>query len=265
MSFGVLQDEPEWRDNCSGLLQLITFSLRCSPLLLPISRLLQKPQSGLISRVTDTVKSIVPSWLQKYFKNGDVSEEGGAVLGTEQNCLRPQPSPNGSEEGPPPLDGRDSPEPSTSNAGEALASIRFVKAWESSRFFFFLHASSLCQQPALIFCAEPTTSRASLNFHECVLSRPPLSRSHLAFPPLDVSSPNLGMASSLLSQPSTSTAPGPFSTGFSLVKEIKDNLSQHEDDNISTTSGFSSRASDKGTAACLLLAVARCCDIVGAD
>ncbi|XP_075873476.1 nuclear pore complex protein Nup153 isoform X2 [Nelusetta ayraudi] len=168
----------------------------------------KQPQSGLISRVTDTVKSIVPSWLQKYFKNGDVSEDGGAVLGTEQNCLRPQPSPNGSEEGPPPLDGRDSPEPSTSNA-------------------------------------EPTTSRASLNFHECVLSRPPLSRSHLAFPPLDVSSPNLGMASSLLSQPSTSTAPGPFSTGFSLVKEIKDNLSQHEDDNISTTSGFSSRASDK--------------------
>lgn len=94
-------------------------------------------------------------------------------------------------------------------------------------------------------CIEPTTSRASLNFQEYVLSRPPLSRSHLHFPPLDASSPTLG-TSSLFSQPSTSSAPGPFSTGFSLVKEIKDNLSQHEDDNISTTSGFSSRASDKG-------------------
>uniref|UniRef100_A0A3Q3X2J2 Nuclear pore complex protein Nup153 n=1 Tax=Mola mola TaxID=94237 RepID=A0A3Q3X2J2_MOLML len=167
-----------------------------------------KQQSGLISRVTDTVKSIVPSWLQKYFKNGDVPEGGGVVLGTEQNCQLPTPPPNGSKEGPPPLDGRDSPEPSTSNT-------------------------------------EPTTSRASLNFQEYVLSRPPLSRSHLHFPPPDASSPNLGTSSSLFSQPSTSSAPGPFSTGFSLVKEIKDNLSQHEDDNISTTSGFSSRASDK--------------------
>ncbi|XP_072227222.1 nuclear pore complex protein Nup153 isoform X2 [Leuresthes tenuis] len=166
-----------------------------------------KQQSGLISRVTDTVKSIVPSWLQKYFKNEDASDGGDAAQGTDQNCQAPPP-PNGSEEGPPPLDGRDSPEPSTSNT-------------------------------------EPSTSRASLNFQDYVLSRPPLSRSHLHFTPLDASSPALGASSSLFSQPSTSSAPGPFSTGFSLVKEIKDNLSQHEDDNISTTSGFSSRASDK--------------------
>uniref|UniRef100_A0A3P8SXH4 Nuclear pore complex protein Nup153 n=1 Tax=Amphiprion percula TaxID=161767 RepID=A0A3P8SXH4_AMPPE len=166
-----------------------------------------KQQSGLISRVTDTVKSIVPSWLQKYFKNEDAPEGGEAVQGPNRNC-QPPPPPNGSEEGPPPLDGRDSPEPSTSNT-------------------------------------EPSTSRASLNFQEYVLSRPPLSRSHLHFTPLDPSAPTLGASSSLFSQPSTSSAPGPFSTGFSLVKEIKDNLSQHEDDNISTTSGFSSRASDK--------------------
>uniref|UniRef100_A0A665TR17 Nuclear pore complex protein Nup153 n=1 Tax=Echeneis naucrates TaxID=173247 RepID=A0A665TR17_ECHNA len=160
-----------------------------------------KQQSGLISRVTDTVKSIVPSWLQKYFKNEDAPEGGGSVQGTDQNCRPPPPPSNGSEEGPPPLDGLDSPEPSTSNT-------------------------------------EPSTSRASLNFQEYGLSRPPLSRSHLHFPPIDASLPTLGV-------PSTSSAPGPFSTGFSLVKEIKDNLSQHEDDNISTTSGFSSRASDK--------------------
>ncbi|XP_047461119.1 nuclear pore complex protein Nup153 isoform X2 [Mugil cephalus] len=166
-----------------------------------------KQQSGLISRVTDTVKSIVPSWLQKYFKNGDAPEGGEPSQRTDQNCQTPPP-PNGSEEGPPPLDGRDSPEPSTSNT-------------------------------------EPSTSRASLNFQDYVLLRPPLSRSHLHFTPLDVSSPTLGTSSNLFSQPSTSSAPGPFSTGFSLVKEIKDNLSQHEDDNISTTSGFSSRASDK--------------------
>ncbi|KAM3857920.1 nuclear pore complex protein Nup153 [Diretmus argenteus] len=167
----------------------------------------KQQQPGLISRVTDTVKSIVPSWLQKYFHNEKVSEQGGIEQGTEQNS-QPAP-PNSNEEGTPPLDGRDSPEPSTSNT-------------------------------------EPSTSRASLNFQEYVLSRPPLNRStHLHFPLLDASSPVIGASSSLFSQPSTSSAPGPFSTGFSLVKEIKDNLSQHEDDNISTTSGFSSRASDK--------------------
>ncbi|KAK9526842.1 hypothetical protein VZT92_015519 [Zoarces viviparus] len=167
----------------------------------------KQQQSGLISRVTDTVKSIVPSWLQKYFRSEDAPEGDGDVLETDQNC-QPPPPPNGSEEGPPTLDGCDSPEPSTSNT-------------------------------------EPPTNRASLNFQDYVLSRPPLSRSHLHFPPLDASFPTLGASSSLFSQPSTSSAPGPFSTGFSLVKEIKDNLSQHEDDNISTTSGFSSRASDK--------------------
>uniref|UniRef100_A0AAV2K9W0 Nuclear pore complex protein Nup153 n=1 Tax=Knipowitschia caucasica TaxID=637954 RepID=A0AAV2K9W0_KNICA len=165
-----------------------------------------KQQTGLISRVTDTVKSIVPTWLQRYFNN-EGGSPGASEQGTEQNC-QPSLPPNGSEEGPPPLDGRDSPEPSTSNA-------------------------------------EPSTSRASLNFQEYVLSRPPLSRSHLHFPPLDTSSPAPGTSTGLFSQPSTSSAPGPFTTGFSLVKEIKDNLSQHEDDNISTTSGFSSRASDK--------------------
>ncbi|XP_037119650.1 nuclear pore complex protein Nup153 isoform X2 [Syngnathus acus] len=172
-------------------------------------------QSGLIGRVTDTVKSLVPSWLQNYFKNeedpegeagGGADGDGGGreALDVTENCLRPPP--NGGREGPPPLLGRHSPEPSTSHT-------------------------------------EPLTSRAALNFQDYVLSRPPLSHSHLHFSPLETSSPTLG--GGLFSHPSTSSAPGPFSTGFSLVKEIKDNLSQHDDDNISTTSGFSSRASDK--------------------
>ncbi|XP_038821933.1 nuclear pore complex protein Nup153-like isoform X1 [Salvelinus namaycush] len=169
----------------------------------------KQQQSGLISRVTDTVKSIVPSWMQKYFTNGEAAEGGGAMLGEEPNSQAP---PNGSEEVDPLPDGRDSAEPATSNT-------------------------------------EPSTSRVSLNFQD-VLSRPPLNRSYLHFPSLDAS-PALGSPSSLFSQPSTSSAPfagGPFtgaSTSFSLVKEVKDNSSQHEDDNISTTSGFSSRASEK--------------------
>ncbi|XP_043073906.1 nuclear pore complex protein Nup153 isoform X2 [Puntigrus tetrazona] len=168
-----------------------------------------KQQPGLISRVTDTVKSIVPSWLQKYFKNGEVPEGDTSAVGLGQNNVAPPP--NGNDEVTPLPDGRDSPEPSTSNT-------------------------------------EPSTSKASLNFQEA-LSRPPLNRTHLQFPSLD-GPPVFGGTSSLFSQPSTSTAPfsgSPFAvtSNFSLVKEIKDSSSQHEDDNISTTSGFSSRASDK--------------------
>lgn len=85
------------------------------------SLVFHQQQSGLISRVTDTVKSIVPSWLQKYFKNEDGPEGGGSEQGRDLNCqLSPPPPPqppNGNEEGPP-VDGRDSPEPSTSNTGE---------------------------------------------------------------------------------------------------------------------------------------------------
>ncbi|KAF7691157.1 nuclear pore complex protein Nup153 [Silurus meridionalis] len=166
-----------------------------------------RQQPGLISRVTDTVKSIVPSWLQKYFKNGEVDEGGETHVQVEQNNI--QTPPNGNQDAAPLPTEHNSPEPSTSNA-------------------------------------EPSTSRASLNFQD-VLSRPPLNRSHLHFPSHD-GSPALG--GSLFSQPSTSTSPFPaspfaVSSSFPLVKEIKDSSSQHEDDNISTTSGFSSRASDK--------------------
>lgn len=82
-------------------------------------------QSGLISRVTDTVKSIVPSWLQKYFKNGEVPEGEESHVQVEQNNV-PTP-PNGSQEAAPLPDGRDSPEPSTSNAGMALHTCAFKK------------------------------------------------------------------------------------------------------------------------------------------
>ncbi|XP_066530725.1 nuclear pore complex protein Nup153 [Hoplias malabaricus] len=167
-----------------------------------------KQQPGLISRVTDTVKSIVPSWLQKYFNNGELTDGGETKVEVEQNNIAPPP--NGNEENAL-RDGHSSPEPSTSNA-------------------------------------EPSTSRASLNFQD-VLSRPPLNRSHLHVPSQD-GSHALGGSNSVFSQPSTSTATflaSPFvvASNFSLVKEIKDSNSQHEDDNISTTSGFSSRASDK--------------------
>lgn len=109
--------------------------------------------SGLISRVTDTVKSIVPSWLQKYFKNGDGPEEGGSIQGTEQNCQPPLP-PNGREEGPPPLDGRDSPEPGTSFTGDAsiasfITSMRNAQhCWAWFLFLIFLQSPQQVEHPS---------------------------------------------------------------------------------------------------------------------
>uniref|UniRef100_A0A2K5IW82 Nuclear pore complex protein Nup153 n=1 Tax=Colobus angolensis palliatus TaxID=336983 RepID=A0A2K5IW82_COLAP len=83
---------------------------------------------------------------------------------------------------------------------------------------------------------EPSTTSTASNYPD-VLTRPSLHRSHLNFSMLE--------SPALHCQPSTSSAFPIGSSGFSLVKEIKDSTSQHDDDNISTTSGFSSRASDK--------------------
>ncbi|XP_023775466.1 nuclear pore complex protein Nup153 isoform X4 [Cyanistes caeruleus] len=91
-------------------------------------------------------------------------------------------------------------------------------------------------ESARINLEEPSTSRSALNFSD-VLTRPSLHRSHLNCTVLDSTVPHC--------QPSTSSTLGIGSPGLSLVKEIKDSTSQHDDDNISTTSGFSSRASDK--------------------
>ena len=89
----------------------------------------------------------------------------------------------------------------------------------------------------LLFSLEPSTTSTGSNYPD-VLTRPSLHRSHLNFSMVD--------SPALHCQPSTSSAFPIGSSGFSLVKEIKDSTSQHDDDNISTTSGFSSRASDKG-------------------
>lgn len=89
----------------------------------------------------------------------------------------------------------------------------------------------------MLFFQEPSTTGTASNYPD-VLTRPSLHRSHLNFSVLE--------SPALHCQPSTSSAFPIGSSGFSLVKEIKDSTSQHEDDNISTTSGFSSRASDKG-------------------
>ncbi|KAG9465300.1 hypothetical protein GDO78_018538 [Eleutherodactylus coqui] len=172
----------------------------------PYSRSRQQgQQQGLISRVTDTVKSIVPAWLQKYFnKEEEVPNRTSNFhriedhVDDEQNEEQSQTYVQ--DDLPNTADGRITPEP--------------VRTQE-----------------------DQSTSRLTLNLSD-VLTRPSLHRANLNFNILD--SPALNC------QPSTSsTYPIGTSSSFSLVKEIKDSTSQHDDDNISTTSGFSSRASDK--------------------
>uniref|UniRef100_A0A8C5X0Q8 Nuclear pore complex protein Nup153 n=1 Tax=Malurus cyaneus samueli TaxID=2593467 RepID=A0A8C5X0Q8_9PASS len=154
---------------------------------------------GLISRVTESVKNIVPGWLQKYFNK------------REDKCIDTNESANEEE---------NSVNYHHDYANEDAMAIDGRVMPESARINF----------------EEPSTSRSALNSSD-VLTRPSLHRSHLNCTVLDSPVPHC--------QPSTSSALGISSPGLSLVKEIKDSTSQHDDDNISTTSGFSSRASDK--------------------
>ncbi|XP_069469699.1 nuclear pore complex protein Nup153 [Ambystoma mexicanum] len=161
-------------------------------------------QQGIIGRVTDSVKSIVPVWLQKYFNKGDDS----CTIVTESRSL-------------------------TERAEDNLANDHHVYGEEQTP---RLNDGRGTPEPVIRHVDEPSTSRTTLNFTE-VLTRPSLHRSNLNFSMLD--------SPALHCQPSTSSVYPIGTSGFSLVKEIKDSASQHDDDNISTTSGFSSRASDK--------------------
>ncbi|XP_071592494.1 nuclear pore complex protein Nup153 isoform X3 [Heliangelus exortis] len=156
-------------------------------------------QQGIISRVTESMKNIVPGWLQKYFNK------------SEDDCVDTSESTN-QEENP--------------------VNYHHDYANEDT----IVIDGRVTPEAARINLEEPSTSRSSLNFSD-VLTRPSLHRSHLNCTVLDSTVPHC--------QPSTSSSLGIGSPGLSLVKEIKDSTSQHDDDNISTTSGFSSRASDK--------------------
>ncbi|NXL90255.1 NU153 protein, partial [Alectura lathami] len=158
---------------------------------------------GIISRMTESVKNIVPGWLQKYFNK------------SEDECVDTNESVNW-EESPGNYHHHDYADEDT-----------------------IMMDGRVIPEPARINIEEPSTSRSALNF-SVVLTRPSLHRSHLNCTALDSAVPPC--------QPSTSSALGIGSPGLSLVKEMKDSTSQHDDDNISTTSGFSSRASDKDIA-----------------
>ncbi|XP_051026781.1 nuclear pore complex protein Nup153 [Acomys russatus] len=166
-----------------------------------------RPQhQGILSRVTESVKNIVPGWLQRYFNKSEntcsCSADADEVPHWPEN-REDERVIYADEENTNIDDGRITPEPAGSNT------------------------------------EEPSTTSTASNYPD-VLTRPSLHRSHLDFSVLQ--------SPSLHCQPSTSAAFPIGSSGFSLVKEIKDSTSQHDDDNISTTSGFSSRASDKDIA-----------------
>ncbi|XP_029801520.1 nuclear pore complex protein Nup153 isoform X2 [Suricata suricatta] len=166
----------------------------------------RQQHQGILSRVTESVKNIVPGWLQRYFnKNEDVC-----------SCS---------------TDTREVPQWPENREDDHL----LYADEESSA----LHDGRVTPEPTVSNAEEPSTTSTSSSYPD-VLTRPSLHRSHMDF---SASEPP-----ALHCQPSTSSAFPIGSPGFSLVKEIKDSTSQHDDDNISTTSGFSSRASDKDIA-----------------
>ncbi|XP_078270874.1 nuclear pore complex protein Nup153 [Rhinoraja longicauda] len=153
---------------------------------------------GIIGRVTDTVKNIVPEWLQKYF--GHTSKVEPVEV-----------------------------KRSIDNHDDDPALVNETLPFDSRR-----HNSASAPNNAAV---SPPSSKNALNFSDMLLLRPALNRTHFNCAAVDTPAHDC--------QPSTSS-PFPIgNSGFSLVKEIKDTGSLHEDDNISTTSGFSSRASDK--------------------
>ncbi|XP_042793766.1 nuclear pore complex protein Nup153 isoform X9 [Panthera leo] len=171
-----------------------------------ISNFPKATQLGILSRVTESVKNIVPGWLQRYFnKNEDVC-----------SCS---------------TDTREVPQWPENREDDHL----IYADEESSN----IHDGRITPEPTVSNTEEPSTTSTSSNYPD-VLTRPSLHRSHMNFSVLE--------SPALHCQPSTSSAFPIGSSGFSLVKEIKDSTSQHDDDNISTTSGFSSRASDKDIA-----------------
>ncbi|XP_059801470.1 nuclear pore complex protein Nup153 isoform X1 [Hypanus sabinus] len=152
---------------------------------------------GIIGRVTDTVKNIVPGWLQRYFgqtSKVELAEAKTSVDNHENDPVLVNETP--------PFDNRRHNSASTTDN-----------------------------------TAVNTQSKTALNFSDMVLLRPALNRTHFNCAAVDTPAHDC--------QPSTSSSFPIGNSGFSLVKEIKDSGSLHEDDNISTTSGFSSRASDK--------------------
>ncbi|XP_068528979.1 nuclear pore complex protein Nup153-like isoform X8 [Anas acuta] len=155
-------------------------------------------QQGIISRATETVKSIVPAWLQKYFNKRE--NECAAANKSANQAATPVNQHHNYADGGTLNDGRYMPERATLNR------------------------------------QEPSTSSSALSY-PVALTRPALHRSHLNYTMSDSSVPP--------SQPSTSSIFGIGSPRLSFIKEIKDSTSQQDDDNMSTTSGFSSRASDK--------------------
>ncbi|XP_053102411.1 nuclear pore complex protein Nup153 isoform X2 [Hemicordylus capensis] len=156
-------------------------------------------KQGIINIVKESVKSIVPTWLQSYFKQNEEASSNEQRRQEENVNYHPAFA-DDIADNPLEIDGRITPEPTR------------------------------------ITLEEPSTSRSGLNFTD-ILTRPSLHRSHLSCNILDSPPP--------LCQPSTSSAFPISNSGLSLGKEMKDSTSQHDDDNISTTSGFSSRASDK--------------------
>nr|XP_016848426.1 PREDICTED: nuclear pore complex protein Nup153 isoform X1 [Anolis carolinensis] len=159
-------------------------------------------KQGIINIVKESVKSIVPTWLQRYFRQNEETSPG------EQRSLE--------------------------------ENVNYHPAFADDVAHNTLEIDGrITPEPAGITLEEPTTSKSSLKFTD-ILTRPSLHRGHLNCSILDSPPP--------FCQPSTSSAFPISNSGLSLGKEMKDSTSQHDDDNISTTSGFSSRASDKDIA-----------------
>uniref|UniRef100_S4RBZ6 Nuclear pore complex protein Nup153 n=1 Tax=Petromyzon marinus TaxID=7757 RepID=S4RBZ6_PETMA len=163
-------------------------------------------RQGLLGRVTDNVKNLIPSWLQSYFRTENSAEAAPSTSSAPSRS--PSSSLDPKEERPAPLDG-----------------------------FSFAGLNHDAQQNCEVAGdgAKPSTSTAATSGHTMPFPR---TRGPQKRQPIRHSDAVATGTRSGQTMPVPSGADG-------VARDVRDSSSQCEDDSVSTTSGFSSRASDK--------------------
>ncbi|XP_078456597.1 nuclear pore complex protein Nup153 isoform X2 [Lampetra planeri] len=213
---------------------------------------------GLLGRVTDNVKNLIPSWLQSYFRTDDSTAAGAAPPTSSAPSRSPSSSLDSEEARPAPLDGfsfaglnhdaqqncevaGDGAKPSTSTA--ATSGYTYTVPFPRTR-------GPQKRQP---IDRSHATQHGSLALQSWL----PAAGNAAGPKPGDArdvaaTGREAGVGSGSASAVVTGTRSGqtmPVLSGADgVARDVRDSSSQCEDDSVSTTSGFSSRASDKGTA-----------------
>nr|XP_032810761.1 nuclear pore complex protein Nup153-like isoform X2 [Petromyzon marinus] len=206
---------------------------------------------GLLGRVTDNVKNLIPSWLQSYFRTENSAEAAPSTSSAPSRS--PSSSLDPKEERPAPLDGfsfaglnhdaqqncevaGDGAKPSTSTAATSGHTMPFPRTRGPQKRQPIRHSDAIEHSSLALQSWLPAAGNAAG-------PKPGDARDVAA------TGREAGVGSGSPSAVATGTRSGqtmPVPSGADgVARDVRDSSSQCEDDSVSTTSGFSSRASDK--------------------